>query len=704
MKWGTMVMKSKTSFINLGILRNDFKSFGWIGAAYLLALLLCIPLKILMLYSQQPVSSMDGVSAYLLLFLFGSNTSPVQLMLLLSVPVLTGLLLFRYIQTSPSVDMAHSLPIKRETHYNTHILAGIIFLFVPLIITALVSWATVAGLGIETVSGLNILTWLGISLLFNLLFFMTSAATGMITGMSTVQGMLSYILLLLPSGLLELLLHNMKMYTYGFAYDYYSYNINFSPLMRITDISSYPFQTAEITTYLLLSTALYLAGRYFYQRRQMEAAGNAIAFDPLSPIFKYGITFCSMLLLGSYFYGTQNESMGWTYIGYFLGSLLAYLLSEMLLTKSLHVFKLKILKGYGAYLLIIITLIAGLNVDFTGFGKRIPALADVESVYMNNTYYPLYEENRPQVTYPRNTDPNVVTVTALDMPMPVFYTEAANIANIYSLHQKIIANKAQENGTLFSDNRKLQYEKICLAYNLKNGQHVYREYSITTPMYADSLKPIYEARESKALHYKILGIDPAMVNQIYINVPNTSKNVKLFNPEQIKQAIDALQKDTLNQTYEEMTSHRPGWADLGIFISTDNSNNIFNTSWDKSFVNFEQWLKKNGLYNQARIIPDEDIAYAIVDKIPADRSKAIEINRIMPTPQSMILDLEKRPGILKITDPDKLEICLRTYTDSGQQTYHLYFVLKDGNLLSGGFAEADAPDFIKEHFAGQKAE
>jgi hypothetical protein len=696
-------MKSKTSFINPGILRNDCKSFGWIGAAYLLALLLSIPLKILMLHSQADVSSINGLSAYLYIFLFDSNTSPVQLLLLLSVPVLTGLLLFRYMQTKPSVDMAHALPIKRETLYNTHIIAGIIFLFIPLIITALVSWATVAGLGIDTVSGLNILTWLGISLLFNLLFFMTSAAAGMITGMSTVQGVLSYILLLLPSGLIELLLHNMEMYAYGFAYDYYSYNINFSPLIRITDIYSYPFQAADAAVYLLVSIALYWAGRYFYQHRKLEAAGNAITFDLLIPVFKYGATFCTMLLIGSYFYSTQNASMGWTFIGYFLGSLLAYLLSEMLLNKSLHVFKVRIFEGYAAYALVIIILIAGLKVDFTGFEKRMPPLADVESVYMNNSYYPLYEASRPKAAYPRNADPNVITVTALDLPMPILYTGAENIADIYALHQKIIENKAQEKGNLFSDNRKLRYEKICLVYNLKDGRHVYREYSITTPVYANELKPIYESPESKMLHNKILGINPAMVNQLYINVPDTSKSVKLFNPKQITEAIEALQKDALTQTYEDMTSNRPGWAEIGMFIITEGSNSVFNMSWDKSYVNFEQWLKKNGLYNQARIIPEEDIACAIVEQLPADGSKTNENSTVRPIPQTVIQDLEKRPGIFKITDPDQLETCLRTYTSSDQQAYHLYFVLKDGSLISGGLTETDAPEFIKEHFTGQTA-
>ncbi|PKM76963.1 MAG: hypothetical protein CVU90_09510 [Firmicutes bacterium HGW-Firmicutes-15] len=702
-------MKSKTSFINTGILRNDFKSFGWIGAAYLLALLLSIPLKILMMSSQTENANINDLYMYLRIFLFDQN-SPLQLMLLILVPVLTGLLLFRYMQTSPAADMAHSLPIKRETLYNTHITAGIIFLFVPLIITALVSWAVIAGLGIETVTGLHILTWLGISLLFNLLFFMTSVATGMFTGMSVVQGVLSYILLLLPTGLLELLLHNMKMYTHGFAYSYYSHNINLSPLLRLTDISSYALQAAEITAYLLVCIALYVAGRFFYQRRQLEAAGNAITFDLLSPIFKYGVTFCSMLMLGSYFYGTQNESMGWTYIAYFLGSLLAYFLCEILLNKSLHVFSFKILKGYGAYSLIIIMLLAGLHIDFVGYEKRQPALADVESVYMDNSFYSLYEKNRPRVTYPENNDPYFEN--RLDRPMPV-YTEADNLANIYSLHQKIIANKAAEKGSLFSDNRKLQYEKVCLAYNLKNGQRVYREYSITTPMYAKTLKPIYEATEYKALHNEILRIDPAKINLISINVPDTTKNVKLVTPEQIKQAIDALQKDTLNQTYEEMTSNRPGWANIEMLVNDKHSyenhgDNMqaYNLSWNKSYANFEQWLKKNGLYNQARIIPGEDIVYAIVERNAANTGKDMAKSRVkvIPTLQLLIQDLEKEPGILKITDQDQLELCLRNYTSVEQPTYNMFFVLKNGNILWGGFSEDDAPDFVKEHFAEQKAE
>lgn len=38
-------MKSKTSFINKGILHNDFKRYGWMGVVYLLAWLSAVPLQ-----------------------------------------------------------------------------------------------------------------------------------------------------------------------------------------------------------------------------------------------------------------------------------------------------------------------------------------------------------------------------------------------------------------------------------------------------------------------------------------------------------------------------------------------------------------------------------------------------------------------------------------------------------------------------------
>jgi len=688
-------MKSKTSFINKGVLRNDFKSFGWISLAYLLGLLLAIPLKILMLYSREETLGFNYDllnNPYLCIFQFDSAF---QLILLLVVPVLTGMLLFRYLQSSKAVDMMHALPIKREILYNTHLSAGIIILFVPVIITALVSWAIINSLGIEYVKSLDIFTWLGISLLINLLLFISSVATGMFTGMSSVQGVLTYILLFLPTGLSLLLLHNIHLYVYGFAYDHYISSINnLSPLMRIAELPHHTITGIEIITYLLTSLALYFVGRYLYQRRQLEMAGNAITFTLLCPIFKYGVTLCSMLVLGSYFNGVQ-KSMGWTFFGYLLGSLLGYFLAEILINKSLNVFNSKITRGYVVFSLAIILLLSGISHDFTGFEKRLPELAEVESVYFDTSFYNLTRTDNRQELYPIK-----LTDQAYFYEMKKIYTEEDNIAHIYELHQKIIANKKQEKNRIYNNNNDIPHCNFCLAYKLKNGTIFYRQYNIAPDNYAANLKPIYESLEYKHLHYVIFNVVPENVDIIEINANDVNKNVKITVPVLIKQAISVLKTDAINQTYEEMTSNKPDWASIRILL---NNGNRLSISWNKSDVNFGNWLKSIDEYNNARLIPS-DIEYAIVGIPDDDKQKRFEKYLYTQT-EEYLATIEHKQDYLKITDPEQLETCLfnYTYTYEDDTAYSIFFLLKNGNSIAGGFSQDNTPDFVKSYFIKNKS-
>ncbi|MEG3070105.1 MAG: hypothetical protein RQM92_04015 [Candidatus Syntrophopropionicum ammoniitolerans] len=105
-------MKLKTSFINQGILRNDLKRFTWIGVTYLLLLLASVPLKILMWHSREQAQQINYIADYIRIFQFAPYP-PTQIMIFIIVPVVAGLLLFRYLQDSRSADMAHALPVNR---------------------------------------------------------------------------------------------------------------------------------------------------------------------------------------------------------------------------------------------------------------------------------------------------------------------------------------------------------------------------------------------------------------------------------------------------------------------------------------------------------------------------------------------------------------------------------------------------------------
>jgi ABC-2 type transport system permease protein len=705
MKWGTTAMRLKMSYFNRGfnrgILLNDFKRFGWIGAGYLLGLLLSTPLMILMLHSQlQWNANLPMMMGYRNIYLHVLLFNTPQVLLLILVPILTGLWLFQYLQDGRAADTVHALPIRRETLYNTHILSGLVLLSVPLLVTALLTWALIAGLGITQVGGLHVLNWLVLALLFNLLFFTTSAATAMITGMSTVQAVLSLILLLLPSGLVMLLLVNFKMYAYGFAFDYYIYNTELlSPLIRITNIAA--IGTGEIAIYLLACVALYLAGLYLYRRRRLETAGDAVTFGVLRPVLKYGVTFCFMMLAGAYFFSSQNGSMGWTYFGYVIGALIAYFLIEILFNKSLHVFHRQSVKGFGVFSLITILIITWLNLGLGGFEQKLPELNQVESVYFSTTFGPLQVRGRPaavqaQLEYYTSMVPGQAAeqYLPLQMPLPVFQ-DANSIAGIHELHRRLIENRAEEtsaaNGGGVAGPTKTS---LCLAYNLKNGAHIYRQYYINRSDYETQLKPLYESSEYKYLHNGILQVDPADITMINIEAQQVNKGVRLVDPGLIQQAVAALRSDIGMETYEEMTSNRPGWASIRILLANKRTLDL---EWKKSYAGFDQWLESIGEIHNARLTKD-DVNYAMVLKRSAAASP-------WDSGLNQYLLLENNPDFLKITDPEDLEVCLRQFSHLSsyvdQQPYQVVFALKSGSMFTTGFTEADAPAFIREHFASR---
>jgi ABC-2 type transport system permease protein len=679
-------MKSKTSFIDTGILLNDLKRHAWIGAGYLLGMLLALPLMLVMTHSSiEPTASYDPY-VYLRILQFNSV---LQLALLVLVPILTGLWLFHYLQDDRAADMIHTLPVRRETLYNTHILAGIILLTLPLGITALITWGTTAGMAFPHVNGGDVLAWLCVALLFSLVFFITSVCVGMFTGISTLQGILTIILLLLPMGLYWLLLSNYNMYTYGFAYDFYFDEINYSPLARLNSISG--LTGTEILVYLLAVGFLYFVGRYLYRKRRLEYAGSAIAFDGLQPVFKYGVVFCCTLLLGSYFHNWQNYSMEWTYFGYLLGSLLAYVLVEMLLTKSINVFHWQAARGYIIYAVSMVLLITALHVDLSGYEKRIPAIADVDSIYYAEIASSRHNQSRSGVIFREVPDQNQNPQPYTSLPDPVF-KEPGDVEAIMALHQQIINNRAQAStGTelkrmLFEDDTR----RVFLAYNLKNGRHLYRQYVIDGSQYGPVLKPVMESRTYKLAHSPVLHVDPQLVKFVEIRATGVSRSVRLADEKMIAEAVMALQTDVNNRTYEDIMSNKPGWANISIFLS---DNRQVEVQWAPSFTHFEAWLKQNGQYEKARLMPD-DIQYVLVVKGSAgdDWTKKVSSN------QQYVLEMEKRPDCLKITDPSGIEACLRSYYNPNKQTYWAAFVLKDGNSMLAGFKPEDAPELVKRHF------
>lgn len=673
-------MPSKISLFNRGVILQDIRSVGWISILYSFLLIFTIPLQLMMMYSNEEkhfyFHNQDMNPLFMIIREF-------QVLLIVVVPVVVAIILFRYLQVKQSTDMIHSLPISRKVLYQHHILIGILTLVIPVILTALLTGILNALLPLNEVITFNykdLLYWIGITILMNVFIFVFCACVAIFTGISAVQGVLTYILLLFPAGIAVLVCQNLRYFIYGYPVDaYLNTNIqSFTPIIRLLDNPYQLFSWIEITIYVLLTILFYVLGISAYQRRKVESATQAIAFRYLRPVFKYGVTFCMMLLGGMYFGETQGD-LSWIYTGFVIGSVIGYYVAEMVLQKTWRVFSK--MKGYIPFVAVMVIVGLILQLDITGYEKRTPDFNEIKRAYFgDHVHYFTDEQQHPSYVQRERA-------YMIDPKNRFFFKEEETIKEIVKLHQKII--KDQEP---LHDPRKRYYRNVVIGYELNNGDRIIRQYKIPEDKYSSYYKPIYESLEYKRSHYELLRLESSdRVEKITINAHNMiPKTLLIIEPELIKEAIAILQEDMKQETYEEIMLEHESWASIEMLVEKDNQIYHMHMSWEKSYENFERWLDEHNLLSEARIM-SEDIDYAIVVK---DDRPSGEFEK-----ETYHIDFKTHPGALRIEGKDKLEECLRNYTWSGSGNYIIAFYRNDNATpMIEGFNNDRVPSFILEHF------
>ncbi len=172
----------------------------------------------------------------------------------------------------------------------------------------------------------------------------------MITGLSALQAILTYIFLLLPVGLLVLFAENIKFLLFGFSLAYLDSDLfRLSPLTAISNIDSVTWFSAANLIYLIVAICLLIFSYFLYKLRKHEYVSHAFVFPMMKPVFKYGLM-TGLMLFGGLYFSETSERFEWVILGYVLGVVFGYLLAEMVLQKTWRT-KLH-LKGFGAYVVI----------------------------------------------------------------------------------------------------------------------------------------------------------------------------------------------------------------------------------------------------------------------------------------------------------------------------------------------------------------
>lgn len=299
-----------------------------------------------------------------------------------------------------------------------------------------------------------------------------------------------------------------------------------------------------LAAYALAGLVIALIALLLYRTRKSEMTGSTVAFPWATPIFKYGVAFCTAVALGQFLYyflfgqyrSSGNDSLPGTILCMAAAGLVGYFVAEMLIKKSFRVFRAGA-KGAAIVALALVLLGVAMSFDLTGYEKRVPDESEIESVY-----------------YTFSGMTNVTT------------DDADTIRRLTAAHQAIVKNRneqariadAWDADTLSqSDHDDIEHFSLRLTYYLKDGSQLSRSYSLylrrsdlTVPSSATArVNALYMCRESvlrRVLGYGCdhLGDTPRFLDSYcYYYDENSNTKDYALTAAQAEQVYAALMQD-----------------------------------------------------------------------------------------------------------------------------------------------------------------
>lgn len=553
-------MRSATSFFDKTLFRSQLKHTWplWLGYTALWLFLV-------------PVALFSELSAYQ-----GSYSAADASSLLLNAGVRGGvfisfvfglffaMLSFSHLTQSRATNGFHALPVRRETIFLTAYLTGLFCQLSTILVTFLLGAAVSAPLHLSfwSVTGAA----MGSAMLEAVFFYSFAALCMMMTGQILAAPVFYFVGNILVPGMEYLLRNFAGNFLYGYS-GHTDVALGFlSPPLYMytmcTEVAIASIETCEsdsyyvtayalehrsfmiLAAYALAGLVIALIALLLYRTRKSEMTGSTVAFPWATPIFKYGVAFCTAVALGQFLYyflfgqyrSGGSDSLPGTILCMVAAGLVGYFVAEMLIKKSFRVFRAGA-KGAVIVSLALVLLGVTMSFDLTGYEKRVPDESEIESAFY--------------------TFSGMTHVTTDD---------ADTIRRLTAAHQAIVKNRneqariadAWDADTLSqSDYADIEPFSLRLTYYLKDGSQLSRSYSLylrrsdlTAPSSVTArVNALYTCRESVLCRvlgygYEHLGDTPRFLDSYcYYYDDNSGGKDYALTAAQAEQVYAALMQD-----------------------------------------------------------------------------------------------------------------------------------------------------------------
>ena len=453
-------MKSRTSFFNRTVLKKDITRFAPVWAIYVLFLLV-----------DFLTGSRNGEKEIL-------AASLADMMRTMSVVNLIyggvcANILFGDLFQSRMCNALHTMPIRREGWFASHVCAGLLFSFVPNVVATvfqmvlLGEYFYMAPLWLVVVTG-QFLFFFGLGI-----FAVMCAGNrlGMAAVYSVINGF-SAMVYAVAKGVYEPLMYGIELLSDPFTFfcpvfwmseerfirfDYDFIDGAFTN-GRIREF--YPQMWGYLAVVAVIGVVLAGLGLLLYRRRKLERAGDFLAIHGLEPVF---VVICS-IAAGVFLYAL-SEAFGFA-VDYFLmglGVVVGFFGSQMLIKRTVRVFKPRQLLGLAVLAVVIAGSLVLTRIDPAGITRYVPETEDI-------SYMRVYRDNDGGIYTSVNPD----CYQLEDTP---------EIDTFRHVHRQLLQERGEKTDGA---------SRLYIAYQLKNGRQVKRYYSIDEHTAAyDTLKAYF---------------------------------------------------------------------------------------------------------------------------------------------------------------------------------------------------------------------
>ena len=447
-------MRSKTSCFNAAVYRKALSRWWplWAGAALILFFYLPFSMANIRLHGMY--GDMDAAQTVYEIAVSSTDSLPL-------ITCLYGLVFsaatFGYLFKTRSASMMAALPLKREGVFCSHFLAGLTMLLSSGLLAALLAAGFTLSKGQQDLTG--VLAWLGVYAAQTVTFYGIGVFCAMLTGQALVLPCL-YVLVNFGGAILSALLGFMAQLLLvgvprGQTLSVFRWLTYLSPCpalltetgVRYLNAYDAPYVGFEgwriVLIYLAVGVALAVLSLVLYKRRNMETAQEPVTMRWLGPVLKYIVTFFCALGLPAmiilFFGGGAATSTAGLLVFTALGAAIGYLISEMILHKSVRIRRrswLGVLLAAAAAFLIM----GAMKLDVFGYVHRVPDPAEVE-----HAEFKVFQDLNAKLT------------------------DADVIAELTDIHRELIEVQEPD---LYGG------VDLQVTYHLKNGRSLMRSYSV----------------------------------------------------------------------------------------------------------------------------------------------------------------------------------------------------------------------------------